>query len=199
MQLSELRTRVRYHLREATANTWADAELTSHINLAQKYIGSRLNPELVPALVLLKTETVTTAASSWDLPTDYIRMASDPWFIGTGSVYNKCPFVNPKKFGELSAHDPTNIFYQKYASTVINNDLYLTQTVASGILGYLYMSYPADLSSDSDVSEIPEGYIDLVILKAAADALIKTRQLQESTLIMKEIEGRLQLANGGKR
>lgn len=199
MQLSELRTRVRYHLREATANTWTDVELNSHINLAQRYIGSRLRPELIPALIVLKTETIVTSILSWSLPTDYVEMVSSPYHVSAAGVYTQFPFKDTQKFAETASFGTNHLMYQKYVSAVTDGLLRISQLRIDGFLLYYYLSYPADLTIDSSVTEIPEGYVDLVILKAAADALIKTRQLDESNLLLKYLEGRIDMANKEKK
>ena len=73
--------------------------------------------------------------------------------------------------------------------------LYVQQTFSDGVLAYLYLKYPTDLSGDSDVSGVPDGYIDLVVIKASADALVKTRQIQESHTLLKSLEMRIEMAN----
>jgi len=195
MQLSDIRTRVRYYLREATANVWLDAELTALVNLAQRYIASRLRPELIPGLIVLKTENISGSTSSWTLPTDYIEMVSSPYHISAAGAYTHLPLKSHEEFVKTSGFHQTHLMYQKQESMLADGKLYVQQTFSDGVLAYLYLKYPTDLSGDSDVSGVPDGYIDLVVIKASADALVKTRQIQESHTLLKSLEMRIEMAN----
>lgn len=195
MQLSELRTRVRYHLREATANTWADAELTSHINLAQRYIALRLDIKYLPQLI--QSANLSFAASvNANLPTEYLKVAGEPFDFATGDVY---PIIPPVDIGETRANyaDSDSLFTSRKFSWIQDQDLFVPGSLTATIV-FTYIKYPADLSADGDESTVEEGLVDLVILKAAADALIKTRQLQDSSLLLKALEQRIEILNRSK-
>jgi len=195
MQLSDIRTRVRYYLREATASVWTDAEINALTNLAQRYIASRLRPELIPGLIVLKTESISGATSSWTLPTDFIEMVSSPYHVSAAGAYTHLPLKSHEEFVKTSGFHQTHLMYQKQESMLADGKLYVQQTISDGVLAYYYLKYPADLSGDSDVSNIPDSYIDLVIIKVAADALVKTRQLRESNSLLQSLETRIQMAN----
>jgi hypothetical protein len=196
MQLSDVRTRVRYHLREATANTWADAELNAHINLAQRHIASRLNPEYLTQLVQIEATAFTGVNAN--LPTEFLKMAGSPYNATTGDVYDFMTLGEAIQWISQSS-TPSNVglFTSKKVSWIQNQDLYVNPTL-TGTLQVPYVKYPADLSADGDSSTIEDGVIDLVIMKAAADALIKTRQLQESSLLIKQIETKIEQLNRSK-
>jgi hypothetical protein len=196
MQLSEIRTRVRYHLREATANVWADAELTAHINLAQRHIASRLNPEYLTQLI--QTADNVYSGSNANLPTEFLKMAGSPYNATTGDVYDFLSLAEAIPWISQSA-TPSNVglFTLKRISWIQNQDLYVNPSLA-GTLTVPYVKYPADLSADGDSSTIEDSVIDLVIMKAAADALLKTRQAQELSILVKQIETKIEQLNRSK-
>ena len=196
MQLSAIRTRVRYNLRENTANTWSDAELTAHINLAQRHIAGRLKPDLLTQLVQVETTAFTGVNAN--LPSEFLKMAGSPYNATLGDVYDYMSLADAVKWiSQSSTPSSVGLFTSKKVSWIQNQDLYVNPTF-TGNLEVPYVKYPADLSADSDESTIEDGVIDLVIKKASADALLKTRQLNESGLLLKQIENEIEHLNRSK-
>jgi len=194
MQLSDLRTRVRYYLREATANTWTDVELNALINLAQRHVAFRLDTHFLTQLVQVSTLSFASVNNA-DLPSTFLKTLADPYNDSTGDVYPLKP-VQDAISTISETYDSNSLFVNKRVSWITNNDLYIRPTPGSTItLSFPYIKYPDDLAADANESEIPDGVVDLVIIKAAADALIKTRQLQDSSLLLKQLEQRIEMLN----
>jgi hypothetical protein len=170
---------------------WTDAEINAHINLAQRYTALRLDKNYLPQLT--QTTNLVFAGVNKDLPSDFLKMAGDPVNATSGAIY---PLMTIGEAHEYVAHnlDSDSLFTGRIVSWLQNQDLYLSSTVTATVI-LPYVKYPADLSADGDASTIEEGVIDLVIQKAAADALIKTRQLQESALLLKALEQRIEVLN----
>ena len=200
MQLSDIRTRVRYHLRESSASIWADAEINAWINLAQNFVALRIHPQLIPSIVTTATVVYAQNVASASLPADFLKAAGD----GYGTLGNAFPFKELReviKQGYSHNLDANSFFTNRRACWVEvvsgTKTLFISPTTHAAENVYLpYVMEPNTLSGDSDVSEIDDGVIDLVIMKAAADALVKTRELKESALLMQELEKRIQSYNG---
>lgn len=193
MELSEIRTRVRYLIRETTANVWTDQEITDLINLAQRFVALRLDAKYLPQLI--QSSDLSFTGVNQNLPSSFLKAAGDPINSSTGDIY---PLKTIKEGFEIKAQnlDSDSIFASRIVSWIQDNDLYLSKSV-TGTIVMPYVIIPTDLSDNDDPSEIEDGVIDLVIKKAASDALIKTRQLQDSNLLMKEIESRIENMNRG--
>lgn len=194
MQLSDIRTRVRYHLRESTASIWADAELTAQINLAQRHIASRLDVKYLPQLT--QFATLAFAGLSKDLPTGFLRPAGNP-YGADGVIYPLVSLAEATDYLGQGA-DANSLLTSRTFSYIINQDLFISVSYTGNVV-IPYVKAPTDLSADGDVSSIEDGVIDLVILKAAADAMVKTRQMNEISVLYKMLEDRINAMNGGRK
>ena len=189
MVLSEIRTRVRYHLREATANIWTDAELTDHINLAQKYVALRLDSKYLPQLMKLDLIAFSTDATE-DLATDFLKAVGNPFHVTKGTLYPLLPFAEAM---EAQAHylQSGSLFTDRLFSYMAHQSLWLSRWTEAVNITMPYIAAPAALSGDADVSEIEDGVIDLVIEKATYDSMLKTRNTEEMKLILSALEKRI--------
>ena len=190
MQLSDIRTRVRYHLREATASVWTDAELLGHINQAQKFVANLANPLFLPKLVKIAAETI--ASDKITIPTDFLKMAGDVWVTTTAQIYR---FIDSRmaitlRYGTTSGH----LLHSKHICYIDENELMFNPT-ASGDATFAYVQYPDDLSGDSDVSDIAESLIEFVVIYAASLAMIKTRNTSLINTLNNMVNGQIQALN----
>lgn len=195
MQLSDIRTRVRYHLREANASIWADAEIDSHINLAQKWLALRLDQRYLPQLIQVQTYTYDLGTPDKnDLPSTFVKPAGDP-YAADGDVYPLIPMDEAVKYISHT-YDSYSILSDKRISWIQNDDLYIRPEATSSITVFMpYIDEPTDLSNDVDVSEINDGIIDLVIMKAASDSLLKTQEFDSMRALMSDLEKRIEILN----
>lgn len=194
MQLSDIRTRVRYYLREDTANVWADAELTNLINLAQRYVVARLDHRYIPDNVTAKSESA--AAGGYTLPSDFVKMAGDVTYQASAEsdmiIY---PLVPIEEFQKVRAYGTNHLMTNKKIAYLADGKMNTFPTNSSGTVYYHYVQYPYDMATDGADADVNDSIIDLVIIKSAADALIKTRQLQESGLLLAQLDKRIEELN----
>ena len=165
-------TMVRYHIREATAGVWTATEITDHINIAQRYVASQLHPSYLPELKQSDTGTAATGTANYDLAVDFIQLGSD--VVSLNSLLYSV--VSLDEALEVQNYDSNHIYYEKKIAWVQDNDLYLfptpTATENTKTITWFYIQHPVDISG-GDECPINDSVVDLVILKAAADALIK--------------------------
>ena len=186
MQLSDIRTRVRYILREPTASVWSDAEINAEINLAQRYVASNVVPKYLPELIQPDTDTVVAATYAYDLDTDFLKMAADDVTeISTTGLTNRIfKIVTPDQALLDYSFQSNHALDGRLVCYVANNDLNFIDVPTVGTtLTWLYVKKPDDLSADGSASEINDGLIHLVIDVAAANCLKKTNIQKASELM----------------
>lgn len=191
MDRSDIRTRVRYNLRETTASVWTDAELNAHIDQAQRYVASQLSDRYLPKLLKKDTDTVSLPTVIYNLAADFMRMASDVDVGGTNF-----PLVSPQEGKVTLNYGANHIFSAKTVSWVLDDDLYFStlDNFDGETITWYYMKWPDDLSTDGTASEIQDSVIDLVIDYASARALVKTDPAR-SLDIEKRVDQRISLLN----
>jgi hypothetical protein len=172
MQLSDIRTRVRYGLREATASVWSDAEITAEINLAQRYIALHVPVKYLPDLIQIDTDTFVAGTAHYDLDTSFLKMASD---VDVGA--STFTLVTYEEVIKAMGYSANHALYGCKLAYVSNYDLYLypvTAPTAGQTLTWFYVKAPTDLSNDTDASKINDAIINLVVDLATANCLKKT-------------------------
>lgn len=192
MTRSDIRTNVRYNIRETTANVWTDSELNGHIDLAQRYVASKLSSRYLPELVQFGSDTVALPTTSYALDTDFMKMAGNPTVNG-----GEYPLVDPEEGVRTSNYGTNHIFSNKKVSYVLNDLLYFSY-IASGdgatSIVWPYVKWPDDLSADGTASEIQDSVIDLVIDYATSRALAKT-DVEESLVHKTSVDKRIMELN----
>lgn len=189
MLRSEIRTRVRYFLRETTASVWTDTEINDQIDLAQRYVAYLLDTRHLPQLVQSDSKTSTGAAYE-DLNAAFMKMASDPSVAG--AIH---PLVSISDAMVIKNYDAYQPNYQQKISWIQNNDIYFSPTPTSGnAIVWYYAKYPVNLSGDSTASEIQEPFIELVISRAAGICLMKTDP-ERAVIIIREVDKQIQELN----
>lgn len=193
MNLSELRTRVRYLLKEASPNVFTQDEITAWINLAQRYVASRLVPEFLHSLALV-TDISFTGINA-DLPDRFMRILGDPYVASDGEYYEHVRASEaPQWIKQSTTAGSVGLFVNKKISYITNDDLYINPTYTGNVRLH-YLVYPVDLATAADESAIDDSFIDLVIKKSASDAFIKLRKIQESTLLLKQVNEEIEMIN----
>jgi hypothetical protein len=161
--------------------------------LAQRHVALRLNPTYLPQLTQIAT-VAYSAARNANLPADFLKQASNTTYDDDGIMRPILPLPEAVVYLGQKQQGYT-LFNARQFCYIINQDLYLEASYSKNV--YLpYIAIPANLSADGDVSKIEDGVIDLVVLKAAADALVKTKQLNEIQVLYKMLEDRIDRMNG---
>jgi len=169
---NEIRTKIRYNIRESTADVWADAELNYWINDVQREVAAALNPMYNPELIQLKTQVLTSGTAFYDLPSDFLKI------IGNGDV-NSNPYIlvppdlaRPMIIDEYSYDSSKKFFY------IRDNDVYLYPTPGASEDGqgffYSYLKNPTDFSDDTTTDgDLNNIAYQLVVDKVSGVALMK--------------------------
>lgn len=173
--LSYIRTEVRYHLDEATASLWSDAELNRHINDAQRDIAAKTG-------CMITTVAATTTTGSRLVPfighkvqyAEYVPASGPP--IGLISI-------TPKMLGNVQFNDGIipqycfqwgqNLVIDPVPQAVYNLNLYVSQ----------YPEY--DMSAATDEPVIPLEFHDMIPYYAASMAFLKARRAMSASAMYK--------------
>ena len=186
MQLSDIRTEVRYILREPTASVWSDAEINAEINLAQRYVASNVAPKYLPELIKQDSATGATNTYAYDLDTDYLQMAADDVVeISVSGTANRIfKIVTPDQALLDYSFQTNHALDGRLVCYIANNDInFIDVPTVGASLTWLFVKKPDDLSGDTDESEINDGLIHIVIDVAAANCLKKTNIQKASELM----------------
>lgn len=172
MKRNEIRTKIRYNIRETTAQVWAEAELNYWINDVQKEVAAVLDPAYSPKLTQIKTQVVTTGSAFYDLPIDFLKILGNADLDSVVYVYVPPGLVRPQLLDKYSYNSDKKIFY------IRDNDIYLHPVPTASENGeglfYEYLSKPPDLADDTTT----DGYLtevayNLVVDKVSGLALMK--------------------------
>ena len=181
MILSALRARTRFFIDEPTQKNWLDSDLNIAINIAQADVAKEISH--IYEDYFIKTADLNASGTPpgtipgqelYSLPADFIKFkrversdlgeALSPIDINEKPLYGtaSAPLVSMAGVGN-------GICYY-----IIGNSVGFTPTPADYIPIRLYYNYRlVDLVNDSDTSEIPQDYHDMLALRAAIDAFIK--------------------------
>ncbi len=192
--LAQMVTEVRDHLDEQTPTFWTDVQIRKWINEAVRDVSRR-------AEVLLTTTdvTVTAATQSYVAPTDVVRINRAEWHpSGQTTIY-------PLEYKDYNGMD--SVWWSSQAITQgypiyftlwgfppsLSLVLYPTPS-DSGTVKLFYYRLATELATDGSEDpsnvDVPEGWYDLVIYYAEANALRKdgdqrwqeARQIYEQSL-----------------
>lgn len=173
MQLSEIRTIVRYRLRETTASVWSDAELTNEINIAQRYVASIVNAKYMPEILTIdSSQTTVSGTSEYTLPSNFLKFAG---YTNIGSSLYKA-FDDPVEAYRISFLSANDIDADNKIVWAANNKLNVHPTPSSSgdTIKIVYVKVPDELVNDSDEADLNDTLLDFVIDIAASNALKKT-------------------------
>ena len=187
MKRSEIRTKIRYNIRESTAQVWADAELNYWINDVQRDVAALLDPSYNPNLIRIQTTTAVSGTVSYDLPTDYLTMIGNADCGGNIYVYAPPNMVRPLILDEYGYITSKRFFY------IRQNDIFLNPTPGASEdqqgLFYSYLKTPAALADDSTTDgELSDLAYNLVVNKASSIAWSKLDSDEAQTEAKRFIE-----------
>jgi len=171
MLLSDIRTSVRYRLRETSASVWTDAELNNEINIAQRIVAKLIKPEFIPELFKIdETGTTVVSQEQYNLPSDFLKMAGDAYIGGDRYLFISS-IAEIMRIKKIAGND---IDYQKKICYLSQDKIgfFPVPTVANNY-SLPYIKIPAALSSDTDESELNDTVLSYVIDIAAANAMFK--------------------------
>lgn len=173
--LLNLRTRVRRWVDEPQQSTYSDSDINWALNVAQQEVATEIS--LVDEKYFVNTTpTVITSVAGqrfYPLAADFWKMTRlEDATTGLRLEFNDFasqnnffadavpPLVAPNQIG--------------YGISIVGNSLAITPTpTTSGITAqYWYVPVLPDMSSDSDTSQIPVMFTDLLTMQAAIDMLI---------------------------
>jgi hypothetical protein len=181
--LSDIRTEVRYHLDEATASLWSDAELTRHINDGEADIAAKTGCYQYVA------SAVTTANSRLVPFTGYkVRHAE---YIPASGPHVGLIFITPKMLGNIPINDGAipqycfqwgqNLIVEPMPEAVYNLKLYISTWP-----GYL-------MAGNADEPLIPKEFRENLPLFAGAMAFLKAKRPMTSGILYRQYMSSLQL------
>lgn len=176
--LTTFLTRVREQLDEPIARFWTDANLTTWINDALKDIARKT--ESIQSYNTSVSAVVGT--NKYSFPTDLIRVHRIE-FVPTGSTITYT--LEPKTQDEMDrvwgGFQSSSGYPQYYmiwgypggSSTMEHKFQVYPVPSATGTFNLYYYRIPTDLTSGSDVAQIPNGWDDLVVYYVCYRALQK--------------------------
>ena len=173
MNLGEIRTEVRRHLKETTADVWLDAELNSLINRSCKFLVSLLHENYLKEMIQPGIVLVVASTVNYDLPTRFVRLVGSLFDTTNNEVYSFKPIA---EVGQQRSGANTYMANTEKIVYIANNDFYI-YPVPTGLatLNYFYLQHPDDMTVDGDESDIQDSLMDLVIFDVASKALLKAR------------------------
>lgn len=172
MTRGEIKTLILSWLDDPLAGYFTEANLNVWVNLAHRQV-QMLLLQAGENYYMKPVETYTVAnQSDYVLPSDFMVEHRLEYVIsGTGVNENRMPLqmitTNQQDLIAITAGQPTAYYIKKDRVT-------LSPTPDSAYLLRIYYSpMVADLSSDSDVPDIPEQYMEYVAILGAYNGFIK--------------------------
>lgn len=180
--LLQVRTSVRAHIDEPTANYWTDAELNGLIDSRQrslwrKILALKKDYWLTTATLTVSSGTFTyTGGDGSGMPTDIWRVESIRTLTSgyQGLLWTPADANSDIFLAGLNTDFPVSSPYQiLYAMRNITTLAIspIPQQAMSALINYIQQ--PTVMSSDTDTFLIPDTFVDYVEYGAAADALSK--------------------------
>lgn len=177
IQLVQARNDLRVRLDELSARAWLDPQLDGWINEGARDIARRLE-----CLQAIKDIPVNTGVQQSPAPTDMIRINRMEW-KPTGQTTNyPLEFRNYNDMDSIwwtGQQQNTGVpqFYSMWGFPPQLNICLFPTPSSSGTLRVFYYRLPADVTSDNQIIEVPEGWQDLVVDYAEFMALRRDGQL----------------------
>lgn len=174
--LAQIRARVRFYIDEPVQANFQDSDLNWAINQAQQTVATEIAQVDEKYFVNTTPTLLTTVANQrfYALPTDFwkmLRLEDNT----TGLRLEFAEFNDMDNFLNNNVPPLVSINQAGYSASIIGNSIALTPTPsASGITAnFWYVPILPDMTSDSDTSQIPRQFIDLLAIQAGIDAKIK--------------------------
>lgn len=200
MTRGEIKTWVQSILDDPSGTYFTDSVVNTWINLAQRQCQMQLL-QAGENYYMRPVETLTVAnQADYVLPSDFfVEHRLEVVLSGTGVNENRQPLIpittNQQDLFTLSVGQPTNYFIKKDRVTLtpIPDNEYTLRLYYSPLI--------VDLSSDSDVPDIPEQYMEYLCVLAAYNGFVKddrapaslsAKLMQFETLLKQMAEDRTQ-------
>ncbi len=182
MNLSQIRTRIRYRIGEDTEGFWSDVELNSYINDAKDDLFNAIMT--LKKDIFIKTATLSFSANEKTkaLPSDFSRLKS---LRATTSGYESTTF-SPKDLSTfefivgwdpLNSSAPPDVLFDVFQNMDDTNKAFhltISPTFPGGIaIEAKYHSFLPDYASDSDEVLFLNPHMGYIIDKATYYALSK--------------------------
>lgn len=173
--LLQSRTRVRMFLEEPQQANYADSDINFAINVAQQEVATEIS--LVDEKYFIDTtpSVITSIAGQrfYPLATDFWKMtrAED---LTTGLRMEFAEFSDQNNFFADSVPPLVAQNQIGFSLSIMGNSLAINPTPSvSGVgINYWYVPILPDMVNDSDTSQIPPMFMDLLAIQAAIDMLI---------------------------
>jgi len=181
--LAQLRTRVRYFVRDPNTKTFQDAELDIYINEAQKEVAAFLCKNEGDFLLREATTTLVQGTTDYHYPSDIFgRNIRALYAYGTDPV----TYVKVQR-GTLEEVYDAGMVQDTYPSRYVCLDGYFKVGPPPDDSGYTlliaYIRQPTDLASGTDVMDSDDEFKELIAVSAAIRAL-ETRGGKESVELL---------------
>jgi hypothetical protein len=196
---NEIRTKIRYNIRESTAEIWAEAELNYWINDVQKEVAALLNPIYNPDLIQIHSVSFASGSTAFDLPATFLKLLGNADLASTTYVEIPISVVRPNIIDDYSYNSSKPVCYLK------NNKLNLwpvpADTHIDKLVSFPYLAEPTDFSDDTTTDgNLSDVAYNLLVDKVSAMALMKLDS-EEALTLSKQFFGKyekdLQRLNGG--
>jgi hypothetical protein len=178
---ADIRARVRFFIDEPVQANYTDSDLNYAINDAQQDAATEItqvnehyfvNPT---ATVITPTTTNGVLNSQYTLASDFFKMTR----MEIQSTGEMVPFIdmNEKTIGNQAIPPLVNTagYGAGLQAFIIGSDVQFTPPLTDPTMLFQYWYEPIlpDLTQDTDVSQFPRQFIDILAIMAAIDALIK--------------------------
>lgn len=176
MNLSELRTRTRLYLDDRNGDRYTSAEITALLNASQQRLQKVIDASDEMYFSDIETYAVVadTDARECQLPTNFRKVIQVEAVMDSGPPVG-LEYVDFRKRHEsglinYAGADVSTAGATRLRYYLRGNWLGIVAPTQAYTIKLWYTRRLLDLSSDSDVSEIPVGYHDLLCLEAAKRA-----------------------------
>ena len=171
-----IRQRVRFFIDEPVEANFLDSDLNYAINEAQQEVATEIS--LVDEQYFVNTTptqiTQIAGQAFYDLQPDFWKMTrlED---VNTGLQIPFTDIDSQNNFFQTAIPPLVSITYAGFAAYLLGNTVGFSPipTVTGQMAQYWYVPVLPDLGADSDTSQIPRQFVDLLAIKAAIDAMIK--------------------------
>lgn len=177
--LLNIRTRVRFFIQEPVQANFKDSDINYAINHAQQTVATDIDQVDENYFVNTTPTQFTTVGG-----TKFYPLANDVWkvirledFITATMI----PFAEVNSFNNfLNNTSPPLVVGNnlEFVASIVGNSIGLLPVPGSSgqILQYWYVPILPDMMNDSDTSQIPIPFIDLLAIQAAIDVMIADEQ-----------------------
>lgn len=173
--LLNIRTRVRMFLEEPQQANYADSDINWAINTAQQEVATEISLVDEKYFVATTPTVITSVANQRFYP-----LAADFWKMTrledatTGLRLEFNDFAQQNNFFADAVPPLVASNQIGYGMSIVGNSLGITPTPTTNGVScqYWYVPVLPDMTTDTDTSQIPVMFIDLLALQAAIDMLI---------------------------